>query len=328
MCSNSEFHALCKSHIVLDRSKDKEDAATATDGSDDTNQSQKTLDLRGIEVHLTEVFYLHKFETLCIKGAKIVADESVHSIFILNSQKKHKPALCLIDCELVHKCSSSNVRDIGACVFAMGKARVSINNSILTTHGGFGVWLKHEASAALLNTSINGGRTGIAMFNISRLFILGGCSITSTSIHGLCMRANTSTVIYSRNSNPFTNKSSEFDPESESRSGSGSVLTSSNSAAGLIVTSAMQRGVYVYGNATCILAKVDKVEEGFSPTINDNVFTTTTTTAAAAAAAGDCPVDGTKSNMIDSEFISTQLIVQNCPEIGIEISDLGKLIIF
>ena len=88
----------------------------------------------------------------------------------------------------LHHCAASDdVRDIGAAIFAMGKASVVVVGCTLTSTGGFPLWLKHSAAAEVRDTTLSGGRTGAACFNAARIN-LTDCLLCDVSIHGLCLR--------------------------------------------------------------------------------------------------------------------------------------------
>jgi hypothetical protein len=112
---------------------------------------------------------------------------------------------------------------IGACVFVMGKAKVEISDTTLSSVGGFGLWcvpklhlmrkfrpcaaqfvlryfififilfyffrLKHNASALVIRcTFASAGRTSIACFNEARV-ACEDCSVMRAAVHGVCLRS-------------------------------------------------------------------------------------------------------------------------------------------
>ena len=113
---------------------------------------------------------------------------------------------------------------IGACVFVMGKAKVEISDTTLSSVGGFGLWCvpklhlmrkfrpcaaqfvlryficicicilfyfsgSSNASALVTRcTFASAGRTSIACFNEARV-ACEDCSVMRAAVHGVCLRS-------------------------------------------------------------------------------------------------------------------------------------------
>jgi hypothetical protein len=154
------------------------------------------FDMTGLCVTLTAPIRIKHRQCLAIRGGCIYGGSTVHSLFILNSHKSGDwgVSLTLFNTTLLHAAQSANLRDIGAAVFAMGIVRVRCLNCNLHSLAGFPIWLKHSASANINDSTLCGGRTGVAIFNSSSLCIANSF-FKDFSIHGVCMRAKTSAKI-------------------------------------------------------------------------------------------------------------------------------------
>jgi len=158
--------------------------------------TQSVLDLTDKKVHVSSFIELKHRECLRIKGGEITG--SGHSIFKLTSAKNMTDCSLVLDgTRLVHLTESEDIRQIGACIFLMGRVKAMLCNCTLISISGFGVWAKHDCNVHLTNCDIIGnhasycisGRTGIACFNYSKV-TLKRCKVSGFSKHGICVRGS------------------------------------------------------------------------------------------------------------------------------------------
>ena len=87
-----------------------------------------------------------------------------------------------------HLRSNDDKREVGACIFALGKARISLFNCTLSSFSGFGLWLVQSAKMSATGCFIsNCGRSGVVLFG-SASAVLRECKITRATMHGICAR--------------------------------------------------------------------------------------------------------------------------------------------
>lgn len=102
-------------------------------------ESGAVLDLTGRCVTLTAAFKLKRAESIAINGGHINGD--CHSIFSIGTDRATgPPALRLTKITLNHILQSEDKREVGAACFVMGRAKIEIEDSQISSVGGFGLW--------------------------------------------------------------------------------------------------------------------------------------------------------------------------------------------
>jgi hypothetical protein len=162
------------------------------------------IDLTGRTLVLEKAVRLRARQRLAIRGGTIQG--ACHSLFQIDEHRRMGTApfddrdvtgdpswtLRLRGVRLVHTCVNEDPRQVGACLFVMGRSGVLLERCALSSTEGFGVWSKHQGHIVLRECIISDvGRTGIAGFNESRL-VATGCDILRAGVHGVCIRHTTS----------------------------------------------------------------------------------------------------------------------------------------
>ena len=160
-----------------------DDAAFAREASA-ASTSGAPLRLRGRTLTLAEPYKLAApREELAVVGPGQIVGRG-HSLFRVAGRQR----LSLEGLELRHECSSADRREVGAAVFALGRARAELRDCALSSEHGFGVWLVQRARAELRGCAVGPcGRSGVVCFGDARLDAVG-TTVRGAAPHGVCAR--------------------------------------------------------------------------------------------------------------------------------------------
>lgn len=108
-----------------------------------------------------------------------------HSGFVV---KGRRSSLQLTGLHVLHSQFHNDKAEIGACVFAMHQAEVSLLNCHLESRHGFALWLVQRAYVTCDDSTIQApARSGCVSFGESSL-VLRNSQVTSCGQHGVCCR--------------------------------------------------------------------------------------------------------------------------------------------
>ena len=160
-----------------------DDAAFAREASAASTSGAPLL-LRGRTLTLAEPFKLEApgAELAVVGPGRIVGRG--HSLFRVAGRQR----LSLESLELRHECSSADRREVGAALFALGRARAELRACAVSSEHGFGVWLVQRARAELRGCAVGPcGRSGIVCFGDAQLDAVG-TTVRAAAPHGVCAR--------------------------------------------------------------------------------------------------------------------------------------------
>eukprot|EP00039_Didymoeca_costata_P003497 m.68037 g.68037 ORF g.68037 m.68037 type:complete len:261 (+) comp11934_c0_seq2:37-819(+) len=146
-------------------------------------------------ITLTSAVKLHRHDKLIVRGG--IIQGFCHSLFQIDCNSNKQIALTLENVRLNHTMVHEDRRQVGAAVFVMSKAVVSLIGCTFTSTAGFGIWAKHDSSITVKDCSIDKvGRSAIVCFNNAKISV-EDTTIKHASVHGVCLRGK-STITLNR----------------------------------------------------------------------------------------------------------------------------------
>eukprot|EP00039_Didymoeca_costata_P003496 m.68033 g.68033 ORF g.68033 m.68033 type:complete len:230 (+) comp11934_c0_seq1:37-726(+) len=103
-------------------------------------------------ITLTSAVKLHRHDKLIVRGG--IIQGFCHSLFQIDCNSNKQIALTLENVRLNHTMVHEDRRQVGAAVFVMSKAVVSLIGCTFTSTAGFGIWAKHDSSITVKDCSI------------------------------------------------------------------------------------------------------------------------------------------------------------------------------
>jgi hypothetical protein len=105
-----------------------------------------------------------------------------------------RPTLNIKNIKLVHTCTNAPPA-VGACIFGLYLSKIILEDCILESSHGFGLWLVQQSNTEIKNCSITStSRSGIACFGQAKLNIFNTL-IYNCKIHSVCARGDTKIIL-------------------------------------------------------------------------------------------------------------------------------------
>lgn len=149
----------------------------------------RPIELAGRTLSLAAEVRLPPGSTLAIRGPGAIVGDG-HSLFRVSGGASMLLSLDGVD--LVHCASAARAQrhELGAAVFALGKARVQLHNCTVSSEAGFGIWMVQRSRVSASGCRIRDcGRSAVVSFNDARLR-MSGCELSDAAQHGVCARGD------------------------------------------------------------------------------------------------------------------------------------------